>query len=83
MGGGGGADLLSGGDGDDLILDGENRGGPMDIIYGGDGDDTLFSRNVPAGKDIVYSGSGTDTVYTDHKDVLFDCERVRFEDPNL
>lgn len=83
MDGGKGADVLSGGEGDDLILDGENRGGPTDIIYGGDGDDTLLPGNVPADKDIVNCGSGTDTVYADHKDVLFGCERVRFEAPDL
>lgn len=40
-------------------------------------------RNVPAGRDVVYCGSGTDTVYADHKDVLYGCERVRFENPDL
>ena len=80
MSGGSGADVLYGGPGDDpLIADGEDRGGALDVLYGGGGDDTLAPRNEPAGKDIVYCGGGRDTVYADREDVLFGCERVRFE----
>jgi Ca2+-binding RTX toxin-like protein len=76
MDGGRGADILSGGDGSDLIFDFENRRGPTDIIYGGDGDDEIFSRN--AGRDIVNCGTGRDAVQADRKDVLDECEKVRF-----
>lgn len=79
MDGGFGADILSGGDGPDFILDGENRRGSTDIIYGGDGDDELNAFNRPGGRDIVNCGDGKDVAIADRKDILNDCERVRFQ----
>jgi hypothetical protein len=78
--GGRGADTISGEGGPDLLMDGENKGGPTDTLDGGTGNDILAPRNEPAGRDIVDCGEGTDTAYVDRKDVLSDCERVRFRD---
>jgi Ca2+-binding RTX toxin-like protein len=77
MDGGLGADILSAGEGKDLIFDFESGGGTTDIIHGGDGDDTIDSRQRPAGRDIVNCADGEDLVFADRKDVLSDCERMR------
>ncbi len=72
-----GADDISGGDGNDLLFDGEFEGGATDRLSGGDGNDVLGPFNKPAKRDFVTCGSGFDRVAADTKDVVADdCERV-------
>ena len=72
-----GADVISGGRGDDELGDGEAHRGAMDTLSGGPGDDTLIPINDPAGKDLVSCGGGHDEVFADRADVVSgDCERV-------
>jgi Ca2+-binding RTX toxin-like protein len=72
-----GADDISGGSDNDLLLDGERRGGATDILAGGDGNDVLDIINGPAHRDVVTCGSGFDRVLADTKDLVApDCEKV-------
>jgi hypothetical protein len=72
-----GADVISGGRGDDELGDGEAHRGAMGTLSGGPGDDTLIPINDPAGKDLVSCGGGHDQVFADRADVVLgDCERV-------
>ena len=66
-----------GGNGTDLLFDGEFRGGAKDTLSGGDGNDFLDTVNAPARRDVVSCGDGFDRVLADRKDtVARDCEKV-------
>ena len=75
MNGGQGADDISGGDGDDLLIDGDTKNeSSEDRLWGGNGRDQLDVDNVPAARDFVDCGPGGDLVDADRKDVLVGCE---------
>jgi Ca2+-binding RTX toxin-like protein len=72
-----GADVISGGPGNDSLFDGPLRDSAVDILEGGDGNDFLAPVNRPAARDIVSCGDGRDFAEVDRKDIVGnDCERV-------
>jgi Ca2+-binding RTX toxin-like protein len=79
LAGGRGADVISGGPGGDLLIDGPFREGAVDVLAGGDGNDLLYANNHPTARDIVGCGAGRhDIVIVDRKDIVSDdCERIR------
>jgi len=66
-----------GGDGNDLLVDGNLRESSRDNIVGGNGGDVIIANHVPAFRDLVACGDGFDRVLADRKDtVARDCEKV-------
>ena len=78
MDGGRGADVISGGPGQDDLWDGPWPGdSAVDILEGGHGRDSIESGNFPASRDIVSCGAGRDRADADRKDIVSDdCERI-------
>ena len=70
IGDGGGADLIRGGDGDDIVIGGQDA----DRITTGDGDDDVIGgHNVPGGSDAgdyIDTGAGNDWVAGDNANLL-------------
>lgn len=52
--GGGGNDILRGGDGDDRLISGPGR----DILYGNGGADSLHTQDARRGNDVARGGAG-------------------------
>jgi hypothetical protein len=66
-----------GGDGNDLLIDGNLRESSQDRLAGGNGGDVIIANHVPAFRDLVACG-GFDRVLADRKDTVTpDCERVK------
>ncbi len=78
VGGGKGSDNVLGGDGNDLVADGDLDDSSRDTLSGGSGNDVIFVANVPAVRDVVVCGGGFDRVLADRKDTVApNCERVK------
>jgi Ca2+-binding RTX toxin-like protein len=73
-----GQDVISGGRGGDILLDGPFREFAVDTLKGGRGNDFLHAENRPAALDLVSCGAGRDIAWVDRKDIVSDdCERIR------
>jgi hypothetical protein len=70
--GNGGANTLSGGDGNDRILAGKGA----DTLDGGAGDDIL--QTLDGEKDVVTCGDGEDGVVSDRADVRTNCDYIKY-----